>query len=181
MKLDITSKGILVLTGIPKHKNEFLIRSGIDVIKIIRPEKNGEVDMSYWESPSPVKDGYYIYVNTDLDSIEEEIDTVMDCDSDADNSETELFTIINLRNCLLNYEKKIVGNTLCNCAPGSGSVCKNSSEDRQMADFLLATVFVIENLVCRHEYQSAAEIVEKVHGCNSICQSEITNKKCNCC
>lgn len=181
MKLDITTKGILTLTGTPGYKNEFLIRSSIEVIKIIRPkDKDGNVDMNYWESESPVKDGYYIYVNTDKDSIEDEIDTILDPDSDPDYDETELFTIINLRNCLLNYEKKIIGDSLNNCTSNSGSICQKSNGDKQMADFLLSTVFVIENLVCGGKYQEAAEIVEKVHMCNGVCQNNITNKKCNC-
>lgn len=180
MKLDITSKGILTLTGKPKHKNEFLIRSSVEILKIIRPEnQDGSVDMEYWESEKPVKDGYYIYVNTDLDSIENEIDTVLDPDPDPDPSETELFTIVNLRNCLLNYEKKILEESLYNC--NSGIICQKTSEDKQMADFLLSTVFVIENLVCKGFYQEAAEIVEKVNSCNGICQNtNYTNKKCNC-
>lgn len=181
MKLDITSRGILTLSGTPDKTNEFLIRSGIEVIKITRPvNEEGNVDYNFWQSENPVKDGYYIYVNTDLESIEDEIDTVLDTDSDADYSETSLFTIHNLRNCLLDYEKKIVGNALCNCASGSGIIC-GTSNDRQMADFLLATVFVVENLVHKNHYLDAAEIVEKVHSCNSVCQ-QTTNKttKCNC-
>jgi hypothetical protein len=48
MKLDITSKGILTLTGKPKHKNEFLIRSSVEVLKIVRPKnQDGSVDMEY--------------------------------------------------------------------------------------------------------------------------------------
>lgn len=127
-----------------------------------------------------MKDGYYIYVETDLESIDGELDTVVDVDSDADSSETELFTIVNLRNCLLNYEKKTVGEALCDCASGSNTICKNTSGNKQMADFLLATVFVVENLVCEHRYHEAADIVEKVHGCNNICQDSKTSKKCNC-
>lgn len=38
MKLDITPRGILILRGAPRHKNEFLIRSSKDVIKINRTE-----------------------------------------------------------------------------------------------------------------------------------------------
>ena len=182
MKLDITSKGILTLTGKPKHKNEFLIRSSVEVLKIVRPKnQDGSVDMEYWESEKPVKDGYYIYVNTDLDSIENEIDTVLDPDPDPDPSETELFTIVNLRNCLLNYEKRIIGDSLNSCSPNSGLICQKANGDKQMADFLLSTVFVIENLVCKGYYQEAAEIVEKVHRCNGVCQdTNYINKKCNC-
>lgn len=176
MKLDITAKGILTLTGTPIKNNEFLIRNGIEVIDIVRKEND------YWESEGPVKDGYYIYVNTNQKSIKGEIDTVLDPDPDADYSETELFTITNLRNCLLNYEKKIISSALCDCAAGSGTVCRSSSADRQMADFLLATVFVIENLICKGKYQDAAEIIDKVHSCNGFCQNEIINTpKCNCC
>lgn len=173
MKLNITPRGILILKGAPRHKNEFLIRSSKDVIKIDRTDEN------YWESDGPVKDGYYVYVETDLEDITAETD-VIDFDPDADPSETELFTIINLRNCLLDYEKKLVGETLCNCAPNSNTVC-NGSSDKQMADFLLATVFVIENLLCEYRYNEAAEIVEKVHNCNGVCQKNIkSSKKCNC-
>jgi hypothetical protein len=173
MKLNITPRGILILKGAPRHKNEFLIRSSKDVIKIDRTDEN------YWESDGPVKDGYYVYVETDLEDITAETD-VIDFDPDADPSETELFTIINLRNCLLDYEKKLVGETLCNCAPNSNTVC-NESSDKQMADFLLATVFVIENLLCEYRYNEAADIVEKVHSCNGVCQKNIkSSKKCNC-
>lgn len=174
MKLGITPRGILILRGAPRHKNEFLIRSSVEVIKINRTEED------YWESDGPVKDGYYVYVETDLESIDGELDSVIDVDPDADSSETELFTIINLRNCLLNYEKKIIGDTLCNCATGSNTICKNTSSDKQMADFLLATVFVVENLICKYRYHEAADIVEKVHSCNNICQDNKTSKKCNC-
>ena len=85
MKLDITSGGILTLSGTPDKTNEFLIRSGIEVIKITRPvNEEGNVDYNFWQSENPVKDGYYIYVNTDLESIEDEMDSVLDTDSDAD-------------------------------------------------------------------------------------------------
>ena len=175
MKLDITPRGILILRGAPRYKNEFLIRSSREVIKIDRTEDD------YWESDGPVKDGYYLYVETNEDDITGEMDQVVDIDPDADSSETELFTIVNLRNCLLNYEKKIVGEALCNCASGSNIVCKGSGNDKQMADFLLATVFVIENLVCEQRYLEAADIVEKVHNCNGVCQENVkTSKKCNC-
>ena len=174
MKLDITPRGILILRGAPRHKNEFLIRSSKDVIKINRTEDD------YWESDDVVKDGYYIYVETDLDDITAEMD-VIDLDPDADPSETEIFTIVNLRNCLLSYEKNILGETLCNCAPNSNTICKGIDSDKQMADFLLATVFVVENLICEHKYHEAADIVDKVHNCNGICQKNTkTFKKCNC-
>ena len=170
-----------MLKGTPTKENEFLIRSGIEAIKIIRPvDEDGIVDTTFWRSEQPVKDGYYIYVNTDLESIEEGMDSVLDTDSDADYTETSLFTIHNLRSCLLDYEKKVVGSALCNCVSGSGMVC-GSSNDKQMADFLLATVFVVENLVNDNKPMDAAEIVEKVHHCNGICQQNANkNKKCNC-
>ena len=178
MELGITTRGILTLKGTPDKKYEYLVRSGVDVIPINR-KPDCERAKSYWESEYPVKDGYYIYVNTDKEGID--IETVLDGDPDPDPFETELFTIHNLRNCLLNYEKKIIGNGLCNCASGSGIVC-GSSEDKQMADFLLSTVFVIEHLVCHEDYMTAAEIVEKIHGCNGMCQQNVSEtKKCNCC
>ena len=166
MELSITTKGILVLKGTPSKQYEFLILNSSEVIEIDR------TDESYWESEEPVKDGHYIYVETDTPTLENLEDV------DADSDETELFTIINLRNCLLEYEKKIVSEGLVNCT--SGSVCKGTS-DRQIADFLLATVFVVENLVCKGHYSDAAEIVEKVHGCNGICKQTSKTKKCNCC
>lgn len=168
MKLSITPKGILILRGTPSKKNEFLVRSSVEIIKINR------IQSDYWESEEPVKDGYYIYVETDLESIDD-----IPADVDADSSETELFTIWNLRNCLLEYEKHIIRDGLSNCK--SGSICKNVSSDRQMADFLLITVFVIENLVCSLKYNEAAEIVEKIQGCNGICKETSKTKKCNCC
>lgn len=177
MELGITNGGILTLKGTPDagKKYEFLIRSSQEVIEIKRTKDD------YWESESPVKDGYYIYVNSDTEASVDSINTILDTDVDSDSSETELFTMLNLRNCLLNYEKKIVGDALCNCTSGSGVICGNSS-DRQMADFLLSTVYVIEYLVCTDRKQDAAEILEKVHNCNGVCQeSIIKNKKCSCC
>ena len=48
MKLDITSRGILTLSGTPDKTNEFLIRSGIEVIKITRPvNEEGNVDYNF--------------------------------------------------------------------------------------------------------------------------------------
>lgn len=107
------------------------------------------------------------------------MDQVIDVDTDADPSETELFTIVNLRNCLLSYEKSLIGEALCNCVSSSNIVCKSHNNDKQMADFLLATIFVIENLVCDQRYLEAADIVEKVHNCN-VCQENKMIKKCNC-
>ena len=174
MKLEITSRGILILKGTPRYANEFLIRNSKEVIKINREE------VDYWESDGPVKDGYYIYVETDKDDITDEMDQVIDVDTDADPSETELFTIVNLRNCLLSYEKSLIGEALCNCVSGSNIVCKSHNNDKQMADFLLATIFVIENLVCDQRYLEAADIVEKVHNCNVCQENNKMIKKCNC-
>lgn len=38
MKLEITSRGILILKGTPRYANEFLIRNSKEVIKINREE-----------------------------------------------------------------------------------------------------------------------------------------------
>lgn len=105
------------------------------------------------------KDGLYSYFAVDPDK--------------AVKADAEIFSICNLRNCLLNLERKIVNNTLNECSKG---LCKDTLETN-VEDFLLTSIFVLENLICKGNYSEADRIVKLLDNCD-LCKN--VSKKCNC-
>ena len=87
---------------------------------------------------------------------------------------TQIFTLHNLRNCLLQKERHMINHFLGNCKKG---LC-NKDSDQTMDDFLLVSLFVIEQLICQNKYDEADRIVSQLESCG-ICQKTIKHT-CNC-
>lgn len=152
-ELKINSKNQLVLPS--NSSNPVVIRDG-ESVEILKNE-SGDLycDIN-------VDGRYNYYATTPNEQTTSPDDTVI--------------AICNLRNCLLKMEQDSIREFLGECSKGK---C-NKSSGQYMKDFLLTSVFVLENLICNKEYDRAEQIIKRLNSCN-LC-SEDTNKthKCNC-
>lgn len=89
-----------------------------------------------------------------------------------------LFSICKLRDCLLQKERGYINKFLSNCT-GSADCTKNSNST--IADFLLVSIFVLEQLICAGNYDDATTILESItnSGCG-LC-TENNNLQINDC
>ena len=94
-----------------------------------------------------------------------------------DNARRDLFFINNLRNCTIQLEKTILDDMICNCV--KPKCLEQQSSDRNIADFLLISVFLLENLIYDGKFEECQRILDSLNICENICKVQI-NKKCNC-
>lgn len=179
MKIKTTSDCKLILEGAPKSGKEILLYNYEEVISIDR-EDDSNVYTYKME-----KDGlyqYFVLTFSEEEQPEDLVDYINDykIDPEVTDSDTpaEVFSICHLRNCLLEKEKEMINSFLKDC--GGKAKC-NSSSDKSPNDFLLVSVFLLENLICRGNYQEALRILEGISGCNGVCGEKSNTKKCNCC
>lgn len=170
MELKTNSKCQLILDGEAPS-------SGLEVIvygdKYTVVQRNS--DLNYWKFDMP-EDGlfqYYVLYFT-----EEPEDILEHIKKNAELPVAELFSICKLRNCLLAKEKDYISKFLKGCASGSGN-CSNSNEEDLNKDFLLATVFVLEHLICTGQITEASRILKNISSC-SLCSNNKTTNSCGC-
>lgn len=84
-----------------------------------------------------------------------------------DTPKASIFSICKLRKCLLQKERSYINKFLGNCV-GNSDCTKNSNST--IADFLLVSIFVLEQLICEGNYDDATTILEN-----------ITNSGCGLC
>ena len=89
-----------------------------------------------------------------------------------------IFSICKLRDCLLRKERNYINNFLNTCYGNTGC-SKNSNSN--IADFLLVSIFVLEQLICAGNYDDATTILEIItnNGCG-LC-TENNNLQINDC
>lgn len=91
--------------------------------------------------------------------------------------EIPVISIYNLRNCVLKTEE----DAICHCNSNINTTNCNKDVSKQMKNFLFISLYVLESLICQNRYAEAAEILERVSACNSICNSSMYNKReCGC-
>lgn len=180
MKLKTTSDCKLILEGAPKSGKELLLYNYETIISINR-EEDKNPNLHIFEMN---EDGLYQYYL--LEQIPEDVTDLVDYINDYqidpqltdEGKPAEVFIICNLRNCLINKEKNMINTFLKDC--GGKAKCGGDS-NKQIDDFLLISVFLLENLICRGNYVDAIRILKGISGCNGICGENDGSKKCNCC
>lgn len=180
MKIKTTSDCKLILEGAPKSGKEILLYNYEEVISIDR-EDDSNVYTYKME-----KDGlyqYFVLTFSEEEQPEDLVDYINDYKIDPEvsdnNTPLEVLSICKLRNCLLEKEKEMINSFLKDC--GGKAKCSSTSSDKSINDFLLVSVFLLENLICRGNYQEALRILEGISGCNGVCGEKSNTKKCNCC
>ena len=88
----------------------------------------------------------------------------------------QVFSICKLRECLLNVEKDAIHKFLYTCN-NTGKTCKEMSN---IADFLLVSVFVLEQLICVGDYVEATRILSIINNGCGICDTDTKTLDCNC-
>ena len=122
-----------------------------------------------------VKDGLYNYylllTNLNPDTIDINKISLHD-NSIGDWTETEkIFSICNLRKCVIELEKKSIEDFLY-------KRCEKSSQ-QSTKDLLLISIFVLEHLINQEKYSEAERILTSLGSCENLCGDVIT-KTCNC-
>lgn len=92
------------------------------------------------------------------------------------SKEEEIFSICHLRKCAFEHEKKAIEEFLSTCNKKN---CNKKSSQQSVRDILLISVFVLENLICKHRYKEAERILESLGSCGNLCDN-ISNKTCCC-
>jgi len=173
MELKTTADCKLILEGVPQSGKEILVFNYKEIIVIEREDL--ELYTHIME-----KDGLYQYYILDLPEEggpSDLLDYINDYKLDPIK---EVFSICKLRNCLLQKEKERICDFLKNNCSNSDVYCNKNNTSKNLSDFLLISVFLLENLICRGNYQEALRILDGITGCNNICGSEKTTKDCGC-
>lgn len=94
-------------------------------------------------------------------------------------SRASVFSICKLRNCLLEKERDYINRFLGNCKGFSDCDLNSNST---IADFLLVSIFVLEQLICEGNYDDAKTILDNITNSNcGICSEEsLKINDCNC-
>lgn len=173
MELNVNSNCELTLDGVPEVSGLEVIVHNDEVITIDREMPD------YWET-TLTEDGLYEYyiLNFNEDEPEDLIKYI------TENSYTpvqSVFSICQLRKCLLNREKDYIKHFLSSCS-GSVANCGKQSDNSTMADFLLASIFVLEQLICCGNFDEAKRILNIINNDNcGLCgEDKKTTKDCNC-
>lgn len=90
----------------------------------------------------------------------------------------ELFTYCKLNKCVIKYQKQTIFNKIQNCK----NICK-TDDQKDLRNFLMITVYVLDYLVCIENYEEAQRILESLSSCNTLCDDSLfinTNNNCNC-
>ena len=96
------------------------------------------------------------------------------------NPRESIFSICNLRNCLLKKERSYINRFLGNCN-GSADCAKNSNST--IDDFLLVSIFVLEQLICEGNYDDASTVLEVIsnNGCGLCTEKDnLQTNDCGC-
>lgn len=109
--------------------------------------------------------------NTFLELLDSPIDSI-----GPSAYEEEIFSICHLRKCAFEHEKKAIEEFLSTCNKRN---CNKKSPQQSVRDILLISVFVLENLICKHRYKEAERILESLGSCGNLCDN-ISNKTCCC-
>lgn len=89
---------------------------------------------------------------------------------------SEVFTFCKLNKCVINYQKQTLFNKIQTC----NKICKEDSQ-KSLRDFLFISLYVLDYLVCTHNYMEAQRILESLSSCGNLCEDTyITNNNCNC-
>lgn len=126
------------------------------------------------------EDGLYLYkyLLTDTDPSTIDITTIPDANTSVGGwtGQEEIFSICNLRQCTITYEKQVVEEFL---STSNKSTCKQKSMHQSTGDILLISIFVLEHLICQKKYYEAQRILDRLGSCGDLCKDTIT-KKCCC-
>lgn len=169
MGLLINSKCQLILDE-PKPKRGLEIIVYGDKYTII--EREDDSTEFFFDMP---KDGLYQYYILDFKEDESPEDLLEYIQDWSILPEYEIFSICKLRNCLLRKEKDYITKFLKGCA--TNSHCSNDTDDITR-DFLLATIFVLEHLICTGQLPEATQILENISSC-TLC-SDVKSNNCGC-
>ncbi len=177
MKLKTTADCKLILEGVPEKGLEVLLLNYNKAIVIDRKDDlKPDVHTHIMD-----KDGLYQYYVLDFGEKEEPSDLVEYINKYKEDPEIgkdplETFSICKLRNCLIQKEKDAINSFLKNC--NTKIYCNTNNET--LNDFLLISIFLLENLICRGNYEEAIRILESITTCG-ICSEFSLNKNRNCC
>lgn len=172
MKLITTSDCNLILEGTPTEGLEVLVFNYKDVIVIDRDANNTSGVYTHVME----NDGLYQYYVLDItdEEMPEDLLKYIQTYKEDPEEDCEVFSICKLRNCLIEKEKNAITSFLKGCSTNSHCNSDNKATD----DFLLVTIFVLESLICKGNYEEAMRILDAVSTCG-VCGST-SNKKCNC-
>lgn len=191
MELNINQNGELIIMELPDKEGQTHVLEF--VASTIDPSY-----FAYWIDRNDFlawpmhEDGLYKYYKlpTNLDPEElkafctKGLDYFLEVMRDPKNSigpispdnEYDVFSIHNLRNCVLQMEKEAIWSFVQMC---SGKNCRNKSYTRSTKDLLLIAIFVLENLISQERYTEAQMILDSLSTCSDICKSNKTFS-CNC-
>ena len=169
MELLTNSKCQLILDGEAPTSGLEVIVYG-DKYTVVQRESN----LNYWKFNMP-EDGLFQYYVLYLENEPEDILEYIRINSEIPVA--ELFSICKLRKCLLSKEKDYISKFLKGCN-GSGH-CTNANEEDLNRDFLLATVFVLEHLICTGQTTEALRILNNISSC-TLCSDSKTTNSCGC-
>lgn len=169
MELKTTTDCKLIIEGDLVSGKEVFVLNYNEVISIERTEKVYTYNME--------KDGLYQYYVLDLPEVEGPMDLIEYINDNKIDPIKEIFAICKLRNCLIQKEKEMLNNFLKDC--NNGGVFCNKTSDKNLNDFLLVSEFLLENLICRGNYQEAIRILNSISRCG-VCDNS-SEKTCKCC
>lgn len=183
MELKTNSKCQLIVDGLPNKKEGFktleLIIHDIDwkhyaVIEdrktehfIYDMQKDGLYSyyVIYWEIEKEIPLNLPVYL---FDAKNHSIDYTL---------ELQLFSICKLRNCVLALEKEAINDFISSVY--TKKKCEKNSNN-YLKDYLLISIFVLENLICQEKYSEATMILDALETCGGLCNTvKINNCKCN--
>jgi hypothetical protein len=172
MKLTQTSDCNLILEGYPSPGLEVLVYNYDDII-VINRDGDEQKDVHIYTME---RDGLYQYYLLDIADTATEKDILDYIRKYKEDPEVncEIFSICKIRNCLIDKEKTAITSFLKGCTTNSHCNTSNKATD----DFLLVSIFLLENLICRGNYEEAIRIVNAISTCG-ICNTK--SKTCNCC
>lgn len=170
MKLITTSDCNLILEGTPEPGLEVLLFNYEEIIVINREEDlKSDTHVHVMD-----KDGLYQYYVLDVDDTVEDLVEYIQKYKEDPEQDCEVFSICKMRNCLIEKEKSAVNSFLKGCS--TNSHC--NTENKTINDFLLVSIFLLENLICKGNYKEAMRIINAISVCG-VCENTI-NKTCNC-
>lgn len=170
MKLITTSDCNLILEGYPGQGIEVLLFNYTDIIRIDR-ENDSDPNVHIYHMD---RDGLYQYYLLDIaDEVTDLVEYIRQYKEDPE-PDCEVFSICKIRNCLIEKEKQAIHSFLKGCS--TNSHC--SLDNKQINDFLLASIFLLENLICKGNYEEAMRITNAISTC-SVCKDTLSTT-CNC-
>ena len=155
---------------VSKERDDYvypLQRDGLHVYYIVKLSEDEDATIKY-------NNGLY-YEGKPI-NIKEFLDILSNLDSDdiEDYSMRLVFSICNLRRCLVELQRNFNND----CRKG---FCNKTDATKQMRDFLFISIYILETLICQERYSEATDILDSLSSCSYICNS-VSYKKtgCNC-